>query len=114
MEATAREAFGEHHPHESELIGMGLISRTARDRRPHPEDRQRDQNRSRHVAERREAENIRATLEQRGVVFFRGLDISDEQQVAIAKTLGNIVRTRARTASTRSRSTTRSTSAPST
>ena len=39
----------------------------------------------------REAENIRATLEQRGVVFFRGLDISDEQQVAIAKTLGNIV-----------------------
>src|SRR6476660_4363085 len=39
----------------------------------------------------REAENIRATLEQRGVVFFRGLDISDEQQVAIARTLGNIV-----------------------
>src|SRR6266550_3528643 len=38
-----------------------------------------------------EAENIRATLEQRGVVFFRGLDISDEQQVAIAKTLGNLV-----------------------
>jgi alpha-ketoglutarate-dependent taurine dioxygenase len=25
----------------------------------------------------RESENIRATLEQRGVVFFRGLDISD-------------------------------------
>jgi alpha-ketoglutarate-dependent taurine dioxygenase len=39
----------------------------------------------------REAETIRATLEQRGVVFFRDLDISDEQQVAIAKTLGNIV-----------------------
>ena len=39
----------------------------------------------------REAANIRETLEQRGVVFFRGLDISDEQQVAIAKTLGNIV-----------------------
>lgn len=39
----------------------------------------------------REAENIRATLEQRGVVFIRGLEISDEQQVAIAKTLGNIV-----------------------
>ncbi len=39
----------------------------------------------------REAENIRATLEQRGVVFFRGLEISDEQQVAIAKTLGNLV-----------------------
>ena len=38
----------------------------------------------------REAANIRATLEQRGVVFFRGLDINDEQQVAIAKTLGNL------------------------
>ena len=39
----------------------------------------------------REAANIRETLEQRGVVFFRGLEISDEQQVAIAKTLGNLV-----------------------
>src|SRR3954462_220534 len=39
----------------------------------------------------READNIRATLEQRGVVFFRGLEISDEHQVAIAKTLGNLV-----------------------
>ncbi|KUH82981.1 MULTISPECIES: TauD/TfdA family dioxygenase [unclassified Mycobacterium] len=39
----------------------------------------------------REAENIRATLEQRGVVFFRGLHISDEQQVAIARTLGTVV-----------------------
>jgi alpha-ketoglutarate-dependent taurine dioxygenase len=38
-----------------------------------------------------EAENIRATLEQRGVVYFRGLQISDEQQVGIAKTLGNLV-----------------------
>jgi alpha-ketoglutarate-dependent taurine dioxygenase len=38
-----------------------------------------------------EAANIRATLEQRGVVYFRGLQISDEQQVAIAKTLGNLV-----------------------
>jgi alpha-ketoglutarate-dependent taurine dioxygenase len=33
---------------------------------------------------------IRSTLEQRGVVFFRGLDIDDDQQVAIAKTLGSI------------------------
>lgn len=38
-----------------------------------------------------EAANIRNILEQRGVVFFRGLDISDEQQVAIAKTLGKLV-----------------------
>jgi len=39
----------------------------------------------------RVAAKIRQTLERRGVVFFRGLEISDEQQVAIAKTLGNIV-----------------------
>jgi alpha-ketoglutarate-dependent taurine dioxygenase len=39
----------------------------------------------------REAANIRATLEQRGVVFFRGLQICDQEQVAIAKTLGNLV-----------------------
>jgi alpha-ketoglutarate-dependent taurine dioxygenase len=38
-----------------------------------------------------EADNIRATLEQRGVVYFRGLQISDEQQVDIAKTLGKLV-----------------------
>ncbi|MBW0020173.1 MAG: TauD/TfdA family dioxygenase [Mycobacterium sp.] len=39
----------------------------------------------------REAATIRETLEQRGVVFFRGLQISDEQQVVIAKTLGDLV-----------------------
>src|SRR6476619_3819459 len=39
----------------------------------------------------REAANIREILERRGVVFFRGLDIGDSQQVAIAKTLGDVV-----------------------
>ena len=39
----------------------------------------------------RAAETVRDTLERRGVIFFRGLNITDEQQVAIAKTLGNIV-----------------------
>jgi len=39
----------------------------------------------------REAPRIRDILEQRGVVFFRGLDIDDDQQVAIAKTLGTLV-----------------------
>jgi alpha-ketoglutarate-dependent taurine dioxygenase len=39
----------------------------------------------------REAATIREILEQRGVVFFRGLDINDEQQVAIAETLGTLV-----------------------
>lgn len=34
---------------------------------------------------------IREILEQRGVIFFRGLDINDEQQVAIAKTIGETV-----------------------
>lgn len=38
-----------------------------------------------------EAETIRAALEQRGVIFFRGLEMTDEQQVAIARTLGNTV-----------------------
>jgi alpha-ketoglutarate-dependent taurine dioxygenase len=37
------------------------------------------------------AGSIRSTLEERGVVFFRGLRISDEQQVAVASSLGNIV-----------------------
>lgn len=39
----------------------------------------------------REAETIRDVLERRGVVFFRGLSISDEQQVAFARTLGSTV-----------------------
>ncbi len=39
----------------------------------------------------RAAATIRATLERRGVIFFRGLQITDEQQVGIAKTLGDIV-----------------------
>lgn len=38
-----------------------------------------------------EAKNIRNILEERGVVFFRGLNINDDQQVQIAKTLGNLV-----------------------
>lgn len=39
----------------------------------------------------RQATAIREALEQRGVVFFRGLQISDQQQVAIARTLGEVV-----------------------
>lgn len=39
----------------------------------------------------REAHALREILEQRGVIFFRGLDITDEQQVTIAHTLGKIV-----------------------
>lgn len=39
----------------------------------------------------REASTIRDVLERRGVVFFRGLDIGDEEQVAIAETLGTLV-----------------------
>lgn len=38
-----------------------------------------------------EAGTIRNILHERGVVFFRGLEISDEQQVAIARTLGKVV-----------------------
>lgn len=36
------------------------------------------------------AKDIREILEVRGVVVFRNLDIDDEQQVAIARTLGSI------------------------
>jgi len=39
----------------------------------------------------REAATIREVLERRGVVFFRGLEIGDEEQVAIATTLGTLV-----------------------
>lgn len=39
----------------------------------------------------REASTIREVLERRGAVFFRGLEIGDEEQVAIAKTLGTLV-----------------------
>lgn len=39
----------------------------------------------------REASTIREVLERRGVVFFRGLNIGDDEQVAIAKTLGTLV-----------------------
>ena len=38
-----------------------------------------------------ESEYIRATLDRRGVILFRGLAVNDEQQVAIAKTLGDPV-----------------------
>ena len=91
VEATARKAFGQHHSHESELIAMGLTSAQLDvvDLTPRIGSEIRTDLDT--LLSGREAANIRATLEQRGVVFFRGLDISDEQQVAIAKTLGNIV-----------------------
>ena len=34
---------------------------------------------------------IREILQQRGVVYFRGLEMNDQQQVAFAKTIGNTV-----------------------
>jgi len=37
-----------------------------------------------------EAKNIREVLEQRGVIVFHNIEINDEQQVAIAKTLGQL------------------------
>ncbi|HET8710659.1 MAG TPA: TauD/TfdA family dioxygenase [Spongiibacteraceae bacterium] len=39
----------------------------------------------------KQAKNIREILEHRGVVVFHNLPINDEQQVAIAKTLGGLV-----------------------
>jgi alpha-ketoglutarate-dependent taurine dioxygenase len=36
------------------------------------------------------AKALRALLEQRGVLLFRGLDVSDEQQLQFARTLGTV------------------------
>jgi alpha-ketoglutarate-dependent taurine dioxygenase len=36
------------------------------------------------------ASEIRELLERRGVILLRGLDLTDEEQVALARTLGNI------------------------
>jgi alpha-ketoglutarate-dependent taurine dioxygenase len=41
------------------------------------------------------ATEIRAMLEERGVVAFRGLHLTDEQQIAFTKTLGSIVEEKA-------------------
>ncbi|HHX82647.1 MAG TPA: TauD/TfdA family dioxygenase, partial [Pseudomonadaceae bacterium] len=35
-------------------------------------------------------DRIRALLEERGVILFRDMEMSDEQQVAFSKTLGTI------------------------
>ncbi|MGK2909541.1 MAG: TauD/TfdA family dioxygenase [Sphingobium sp.] len=37
---------------------------------------------------------IRALLEERGVVAIRGLNLTDDQQIAFTKTIGTIVRKR--------------------
>lgn len=37
------------------------------------------------------AKEIREILEYRGVVVFRNLDMDDDQQVTVAKTLGELV-----------------------
>ena len=91
MEATAGKAFGQHHSHESQL-NHGTYLGTA-GRRRHRAERIGSEIRTDldTLLSGREAANIRATLEQRGVVYFRGLEISDQEQVAIAKTLGNLV-----------------------
>lgn len=39
----------------------------------------------------KKAQVIRELLEKRGVIFFRGLEINDDQQVCFAKTIGNTV-----------------------
>ena len=96
VEAAAGKAFGEHHSDESELMTMELSSAQLEivDLTPRIGSEIRTDLDT--LLSGREAAHIRATLEQRGVVFFRGLEISDEQQVAIAKTLGNIVAERGR------------------
>src|SRR6476660_1559663 len=89
MEAAAGEAFGEHHSNEAELMGLSTTRLEIVDCTTEIGSEIRTDLET--LLSGREAANIRATLERRGVIFFRGLEISDEQQVAIAKTLGNIV-----------------------
>ena len=91
MEAAEGKAFGEHHPDAIELTGMGLSSQQLEIVDCTPLIGSEIRTDLDTLLSGSEAENIRATLEQRGVVYFRGLQISDEQQVAIARTLGDIV-----------------------
>src|SRR3546814_13851209 len=78
VEAATRATLGEHHPDAAQL--MKVIDLTPRIGSEIKTD-------LRALLSGRDAEQIRATLEQRGVVYFRGLSITDEQQVAIARTL---------------------------
>lgn len=91
MEPAASQAFGRHDFDESELATVGLTSAQLDivDLTPRIGSEIRTDLDT--LLSGREAEKIRATLEQRGVVFFRSLQISDEQQVTIARTLGDVV-----------------------
>ena len=90
MEAAAGKAFGHHHSHESELIAVGLTSAQLDVVDLTPRIGSEIRTGLDTLLSGSEAQHIRAILEQRGVVYFRGLDITDEQQVAIAGTLGDI------------------------
>ena len=107
VEAAAGEAFGQHHSHESELITWDLPPHSWTSSTSLPRIGSEIRTDLDTLLERSGGRRTSgAILEQRGVVFFRGLEISDEQQVAIAKTLGNLVQNEGRgAASTRSRST---------
>ena len=90
MEAAAGKAFGQHHSDESELIAVGLTSAQLDVVDLTPRIGSEIRTGLDTLLSGSEAQHIRAILEQRGVVYFRGLDITDEQQVAIAGTLGDI------------------------
>jgi len=91
VEATARKAFGENDFDESGLTNMELSSVRLKVRDLTPRIGSEIVTDVETLLSGRESAHIREVLEQRGVVYFRGLEISDAQQVAIAKTLGTIV-----------------------
>ena len=74
------------------LSGAGRPTRhDVHSHRPEAAHRLRDPRRPRDLAERREGQEIRELLEERGVVAFREINLSDAEQVAFTKTLGQIV-----------------------
>src|SRR3546814_7877244 len=71
VEAATRATLGEHHPDAAQL--MKVIDLTPRIGSEIKTDLGA-------LLSGRDAEQIRATLEQRGVEYFRGLSITDEKQ----------------------------------
>ena len=91
MEPTACETLRPHNPHEGELIGMGISATDLDviDQTPRIGSEIRTDLDT--LLSGDLSGPIRSKLEERGVVFFRGLYMTDGQQVAIARTLGKIV-----------------------
>jgi alpha-ketoglutarate-dependent taurine dioxygenase len=91
VEPTARQRLRHDNPHAGQLIGMGISTTDLDTIEQTPRIGSEIRVDLDTLLSGDAAGGIRSTLEERGVVFFRGLQINDEQQIAIATTLGNIV-----------------------